>query len=96
MNKFDDGQPEELLTLLKKLDITIDGTGTTNPPVQIKYLRTMICVQALREFDELQSQNGSSTNNHINLIKEGLLEYFFLVSSLSNQKRVMRRAMRKP
>ena len=56
----------------------------------------MLRGQALREFDELQSQYGGLTNNHLKLIQEGLLEYFFTINLLSNQKFATRRAIRKP
>ena len=36
------------------------------------------------------------TNNHLQLIQESLLEYFFHINALYRQKRVMRRAIRKP
>ena len=56
----------------------------------------MLHVQALREFDKLQSQYGGANNNHLKLIQEGLLEYLFPINALSKQKNAMRRAMRKP
>ena len=68
MSTFDDCQPEEFLSLLRNFKITTDGTGTTTTSVRINYLRTMLCGQALREFDELQIQYGVSTNNHLKLI----------------------------
>ena len=96
MNTFDDGQPEEFLSHLRNFKIAIDGTRTTTPPGWIKYLRTMLRGQALREFDKLHSQYGGAINNHLKLIQKGLLEYFFPINELSKQKRVMRRTMHKP
>ena len=49
----------------------------------------MLRWQALREFDKLQSQYGDATNNHLNLIQEGLLEYFFPINALSKQNRAV-------
>ena len=43
----------------------------------------MLCGQALMEFDKLQSQYGGTTNNHLKIIQEGLLEYFFLINALT-------------
>ena len=51
--------------------------------------------KASREFDELQAQYGGATNNHLNLIQEVLLKYFFPINAFSKKKRDMRRAMRK-
>ena len=96
MNTFDYGQPEEFLSLLRNFKIIIDGNLTTTPYSWINYIRTMLRGQSLREFDELQSQHGGATINHIKLIQEGLLEYFFPINSLSKQKRAMGRAMCKP
>ena len=93
---FDDIQPGELLLLLKNFKIAIDGTRTTTAYGQINYRSTMLRGKTLREFNELQSKYGGSTNNHIKLIQEGLLEYFFPIDSLSKKKRAMRRAMSKP
>ena len=56
----------------------------------------MLSVHALREFGELQSQYGGATNNHLKIIQECLLDYFFRIDSLSKKKRVMRLTMRKP
>ena len=96
MNMFDDGQPEELLSLLKNFKIATDGPRTTTPSGRINYLGTMLHVRALRIFDELQSQYGCLTNNYLKLIQEVLLEYFFPINSLSRQNRAMKRTMRKP
>ena len=96
MNTFDDGKPEEFLALPKNFNIAIDVTGATNPSGRIIYLHVMLRGQALREFDELQSQNSGSTNNHLKLIQEVLLEYFTPINSISKQKHTMRRTMRKP
>ena len=95
INTFNDVQPEEFLALLKNFKITIDGTGTSTLSGRISYLHTILRGQRLREFDKLQSHYGGPTNNHLNLIQEVLLEYFFPINSLSNQKRAIRRAMRK-
>ena len=53
----------------------------------------MLHGQALREFDELQSQYGGATNNHLKLIHEGLLEYFFPINALSKKNCTIRHAM---
>ena len=39
---------------------------------------------------------GNTFNNHLRIIIKGLLEYFFPVNALSNQKRAMRHIIRKP
>ena len=48
MYNFDDGQPEELLVLLRNFKITMDGTGMTSPSGRINYLYMMLCGSSLR------------------------------------------------
>ena len=82
MNMFDDGQPEEVLSLFRNFKIAFDGTITTNQSSWLNYLRTMLHVQALRQFDELQSQYGGATNKNLNIMQEVLLKYFFSINML--------------
>ena len=72
ISTFNDGQPEELLALLRNCNIAIDGTGTTTASGRINYLSTMLRGTNLREFDEL-ALSGNLTANHLKHIKEGLL-----------------------
>ena len=53
ISTFDDGQPEEFLSLLRNFKIAIDVTGMTTGSGRMNYLRTMICVTSLREFNKL-------------------------------------------
>ena len=55
MVTFENYQPEEFLALLNNFRIEINGTGTTSFYGRIKYIRTMLNVESLREFDELAS-----------------------------------------
>ena len=56
----------------------------------------MIFGQALRDFNELQSQYGGLTNNHLKLIQEGLLEYFLTINLISKKNLSIRRSTNKP
>ena len=49
----------------------------------------MLHVQALREFDEVQSQYSGETNNHLKIIQEYLIEYKFPINALSKQNRAV-------
>ena len=93
ISMFNDGQPDEFLALLNNFKIEIDGTGTTSPSGRITCLRNMLCGQALRDFDELISQNNGLTKNHLKIITEVLLGYFFPINALSKQKHATRRAI---
>ena len=93
MATFKDGQPEEFLALLNNLKITINGTGNTPVEVQMNYLCTMLCEEALREFEELSSQNNGTKIAHLKHITEVLLGYFSRINALSKQKCAMLRVM---
>ena len=64
ISTFDDGQPEEFLSLLRNFKIAIDVTGMTTGSGWINYLSTMICVTSLREFKK-KSLAEDSTANHL-------------------------------
>ena len=53
ISTFDNSQPEELLALLRKFKIEIDGTVTATVSGCINYLQTMLHGTSLREFDRL-------------------------------------------
>ena len=72
MAVFENGQPEELLGFLKNFRKAIDGTGTTAVARRINYLRTILCGEALWEFDGLTSQNNGTTNAYLKEIQQGL------------------------
>ena len=92
---FKNGKPEEFLQMMKYFNTATDGTGTTPTKRKTQFLLTMLRGEALREFDVLSSQVGSTTNGHIKFIKEFLLGYFPPINILNNQKRAMRRAIQK-
>ena len=79
---------------MKYFKTTTDGTRTTSATENIQFLRMMLHGESLREIDIIASQFGSTTNGYLNLIKEGLLNYFPTINALNKHKRAMRRAMR--
>ena len=84
--------------MMKYFKTATDGMGTTSAPGNIQFLRTMLRMCALKEFDVIASQVGSTTNGHLKHIKEGLISYFPTppLNSLNKYKCTIRRAMRKP
>ena len=96
MATFENYQPEEFLGLLNNSRIEINGTGTTSVSGTIKYIRTMLHGESLREFDELASQNNGMASYHLKHITDSLLGYIPPINALSKKKRTMHRAMRKP
>ena len=61
--------------MMKNFKTAIDRTGTTTVTRTIKYIRTLLSGEALREYDELASKVLGKTNDHLNFIKEGLLVF---------------------
>ena len=73
---FKNGKPEEFLQMTKEFKTDVDGTGTTFVTGKIQFLRTMLRGEALREFDVITGQVGSTNNTHLKT-KECLFSSFF-------------------
>ena len=82
--------------MMKNFKTAIDRTGTTTVTRTIKYIRTLISGEALREFDELASQVTGTKKALLNSTKEGFLGYSTRINAIYNQKCTICRAMRKP
>ena len=54
---------------MKIFKTAIDGTGTTTVVGRIHSLNTLLRVEALTGFDELEIQVTGMTNAHLNFIK---------------------------
>ena len=76
MATFKNIQPEEFLTLMRNFNIVINGMGNITVASRINDLRTILCGEALRDFDKLSSQNNGTVNAHLKHIQEGLLGHF--------------------
>ena len=55
---------------MKNFKIVVDGTGTKTAAGKINYLHTLLRGEALREFDELASQNAGTNNTYLKFIQE--------------------------
>ena len=53
MSLFDHGNPEEFLLFVKNFQMTLAPTGTFEIEVRVRYLRTLVRGEALRQFDLL-------------------------------------------
>ena len=93
---FEHVQPEEFLQIMTNFNRAVDVTWATNAAGKINYICKLLRGEALQYFDKIASQNARTNNTHLKFIKEGILHYFHPIKALSNQKRTMRRAMRKP
>ena len=81
MATFDNGQPEKFLVLTRNSNIEINGTGTITVAGQINYLHMMLPGDYLWEFDKLASHNNLTMNSHLKHIQEGLLWYFYRLTT---------------
>ena len=52
---FDNGNPEEFLLFLHNFNTILAATGTLETVTKIQYLRTLVCGEALHQFDLLSS-----------------------------------------
>ena len=62
---------------------------------KIQYHCTLVCGEALGQFDMSYAEVGSTTSENLNKIILGLGAYYLPVNALSKQKCVMRPIMRK-
>ena len=51
MSLFDNGHPEEFLLFVRNFNTTLAATGTLDMGANIQYLCTLVCGEALRQFD---------------------------------------------
>ena len=93
---FDNGDPEEFLLLFRNLNTNIEASGTLETAEKVQYLCTLVCREALRQFDTLSSDVEIGTPLTAETIILGLGAYFLPVNSLYNQKPAMQRGTRKP
>ena len=71
---FNNVKPKEFLQMMNDFKTAIDGTGTTSSTGKSQLLCTMLHGEALRYFEVLESQVGSTTNVNIKLIKDSLTD----------------------
>ena len=95
MAPFDNGDPEEFLLLIRNFNMNIAASGTLETAAKVQYLHTLLRGEALRKFDLMSADVESTNPLTVEAIILGLGTCFFTVNLLSNQKRAMRRGMRK-
>ena len=61
-------QPEEFLQLMKNSKREFDSTVNITTAGKINYLRTILRGEALRDFDELASQNAGTKTTNLDFI----------------------------
>ena len=93
---FKTGTPEELLLFLQQLRKIFTGQNVTTGPNCYAIARRLLQGDALAAFNRAATQQGTETNEHFEETLRGLKLHVFPRKALTNQKRYMRRFLRKP
>ena len=96
MDLFDNGDPEELLFLVRNFNINLVAPGTLEMGAKNQYLLTLLLGEALCQFDLLSTDMIGAYALNVEAIILELSFYFTPVNLRSKQNRAMRRGMRKP
>ena len=90
---FENVKPEVLFVC--NLNMTLTASRTLEAGAKYQYLRNLVRGEALRQFDLLSANVESTETLKVYNIVKALSQYFPPVNSLSKQKHVMRRGMKK-
>jgi len=93
---FANGTPEELLIFIKNLRQVIAGQNATAGPAKYQLARRVLQGDALAAFNAAADVAGNETNEHFEVVIQGLIRHVFPRKALINQKRYMYRFLRKP
>ena len=93
---FRSGSPEKLLEFIKRLRRVFVGTNLTTGPEQYAMARRLLEGDALAAFERAATAHGGQTVANMTLCLQDLRTHVFPLRALQNQKRYMRRNMRKP
>ena len=80
---FDNGKPEEFLFFVRNFNMTLLASGTLEAGAKYQYLRTLVCGEALRQFDSLSADIEGTETLNTDYIIRGLAQYFPPVNFLS-------------
>ena len=95
IKSFNCGKPEVLLMFLKNIKKVFIGQNMIEGPDRFALLKRMLEGDALAAFDAATTKRGAETNDNLKLVLQDLIEHVFPKKALVNQKRWMRRYMRK-
>ena len=76
--------------------MTLKESRTINYDANIQYLLTLVRGKALRQFETLSAEIGSSTPENLTSIILGLGAYFFPVNDIPKQNHTKHHGMRRP
>ena len=93
---FATGPPEDLLCFLNGLNRVIVGQNITNSPAKFSLARNVLLGDALAAFNRESANHATETNQAFLLSLQGLVKHVLPPYALANQKRYLRRHLRKP
>ena len=93
---YSTGTPEEWLRFERNLEKVFTGQDLTTGPQQYACVRRLLEGNALAVFDLNAATLGNETTQHLQLILMSLRDQVFPQRAQQQQKRYMRRALRKP
>ena len=76
MSLFDNGEPEEFLLFICNFNTTLSATGTLYMGAKIKYIRTLVCGEALRRFYLLFADVENTETLNVDYYIKGIALYF--------------------
>ena len=94
MSLLDNSDLEEFLLFACNFNKTLAAAGMLEAGAKYQYLCTIVCGEALRQFDSLSADVEGTETLNVDYIIRGLAQYFPPVNSLSKQKREMRRRVK--
>ena len=68
MTFLDNSSLEEFLLLIRNFQMTLDASGRLTAGMNVRYLRTLLRGEALRQLGTLSIEVGSTTSEHLKLI----------------------------
>ena len=85
MALFDNGELGDFLWFIRNSNMTLEAPGTLRSGANIQYLCTLLRGEALRQFDILSSEVGSTTPENLTSTILDLGTQFYPVNSLSKK-----------
>ena len=96
MSYFSTGTPEDGLKFNETLNKVILGQALTGGPAKYAFARRVLSGDAKASFNTSATYNGTETNANFIICITELTRHIFPAWALQNQKRYMRRFLRKP
>ena len=75
MSLFENGKQEEFLLFMRNFNMNLAASGKMETGKNIKYLRTLVRGEALRQFDSLSADVKSMEKVNMRYIIKGLALY---------------------